>query len=268
MSRTPATAIPRVEMLQYPRDGVFRPAEFSGVDVVCHLAAFIPPRNDDSSFAEECFRVNVLHTLSLLTAAAGKVKQLIYLSAGNAYALSDGARIESDSLYPDSRATHYLLSKVAGEVYVSASDRRGELRALVLRPSSVYGPGMPRRSMLAQFIARARAGKTIELSDGGAFGADLVYVDDVVKAIIAGIELDASGIFNVGSGQRTTSRQAAIEVFHAVGAAEPDISITGTAPTSFSGFAALNVSRARCELGYEPLHLRDGLARWLSEAER
>lgn len=251
----------------YPADGVFDKSHIGDAGAICHLAAYIPPRMDDPQYAEECFRVNGLHTLSLLRAAADRVQTFVHVSSGNVYAPASEPRREGDLLYPDSRGTHYLLSKIAGEVYASAFGKSGAFRAVVLRPSSVYGPRMAARSMLSTFLERARSGTEIQLNDGGAFGADLVYVDDVVNAIEASLERDVTGAFNVGSGRRTTALEAARIVCAVTGFSEENIRVTGEPPAGMAGFAALDVTRAREDLAYDPVDLEDGLRRWIAEEQ-
>jgi UDP-glucose 4-epimerase len=264
MTRRPHAVPARAAVVPYPPDGRFTEEHLTDVDVVCHLASFVPPSMEDAQFAEDCFRINALHTLSLLTAASGRVTSFVHLSSGNIYAPASSPRSEGDLLYPDNRATHYLLSKIAGEVYASSFGKRGVFRVAILRPSSVYGPSMAPGGMLPRFLARARAGERIELADGGMFGADFVYVDDVVHAIVATIDRKAEGLFNVGSGTRTTARDAAVAVLRAFGAPEENISVTGDpAAGTASGFAALDIDRARAALGYAPVSLDEGLRRWL-----
>lgn len=254
------------DTIAYPSDGQFSAAQIGNVDAVCHLAAFIPPRMDDPQYAEECIRVNALQTLSLLRAAEGRVKTFVHLSSGNVYAPATAPRREGDLLYPDGRGAWYLTSKIAGEIYASALGKARAFRSVVLRPSSVYGPGMTSHSMMATFLARVRSGEPIQLVEGGAFGTDLVYVDDVVAVIVSSLELDVDGVFNVGSGVRTTSLQAARAICAATARSEDAIQVIGKAPLSrIAGFAALDVTRARQLLGYVPVTVHEGVRRWLAE---
>jgi UDP-glucose 4-epimerase len=253
-----------VEWERYPSDGDFS-RMIKQAKVVCNLAAFIPKCLDDRAFAEECFRVNALHADALgAAAAAAGVEHFIHISSGNIYAPAPTPRRETDLLYPDRRATHYLLSKIAGEVYISAHHQRGAFHATILRPSAVYGPGMTPRAMMAAFVDHASRREPIEVRDGGVHGVDLVYVDDVVAAIVAAIERRAEGIFNVGSGERKTGVEAAHATARAFGGGS-SVRIVGEAPTGFVGFAALDITSAQRALGYVPLGLEEGLRRWKHE---
>ncbi|MEQ1564244.1 MAG: NAD(P)-dependent oxidoreductase [Myxococcota bacterium] len=234
----------------------------AGVDVVVHAAATRPARYDDPAEAERCLAVNATATGALVTAAAAAgVGRFVYLSAGNAYAPLDRPAREDDPIDPTGRATYYLGSKICGEWWVRAA--RG-LTTAVLRPGAIYGPGMP-PGMVPTFRQRLAAGDVVVVADGGRYRADLVYVDDVVDATLAAARGGGSGVWNVGGGRTWTSLEIATGLARALGRPESLIHVdppTGAAP----GFTALDVSRARAELGYTPRDLEVGLAAYVREA--
>ena len=83
----------------------------SEVDLVCHLAAYIPPNFQDAAEAERCLAVNAIGALHVASAAARHGKRLISCSSGQAYTYSSAPVNEDDRLYPAARATYYLASK-------------------------------------------------------------------------------------------------------------------------------------------------------------
>ena len=250
--------------IPYPDDGRFDPRSFAGCEAIVHLAAHLPASMEDPSEAERCFQVNALHTLSLLQASStASVPYVVYVSSGNAYAPGGTPRQEEDPLYPDQRATCYLLSKLAGDVLVKSFDSRGGLSTAVVRPSSIYGPGMAPSSMIGTFVARALRKEPIELRDGGAFDADFVYVDDVIEAIVALVAGKTSGVFNAGSGARTTSKETARAVARVFGRGEIAIRVSGDSLPC--GFAPLDSTRIRLLLGIQPRSLDEGLRSWAAE---
>lgn len=238
-----------------------RPEEFAGCDVLCHLAAYIPEDMNDPSAADECMRVNVLHAQRVVNAAldAG-VTHVVHVSTGNLYLIDDDVttpRREDAPLSPARYAAAYLASKLAGETVVRDDVLRRGATVCVLRPSGIYGPGM-RRGMLRTFIDRARQGATLEVRDGGVYGVDMVYVDDVADAIAEAVRRRLSGVFNIGSGVRTTSAEAAHAVVRVFGAG--DVVVTGE--PGFAGFPPLDITAARAALGFAPRTLDDGLRAW------
>lgn len=240
-----------------------------GATVLCHLAAFIPPDHSDPRYATECFRANVLGTLNVLEAAkTAGVERLIHYSSGNVYAPRPALVVESDPAYPSHQAPFYLTSKLAAEVYVEYYRIRQGLSACVLRPSSVYGPGMKPNGLVSTFAKRLLAGESIVVDDGGRYTVDLVYVDDVVRATLLVAEKRVEGILNVGSGTLTTTLEVARTMIEVTGASPEQIRLLPadeSAPPP--GFAGLDVTRAREELGFQPTPLRRGLQRYIESLE-
>jgi UDP-glucose 4-epimerase len=235
--------------------------DFAGVDVVCHLAAHIPVHMADRhpETFRECFEANVLLTSRILRAAelAG-VRRFVNFGSGNAYAVRQDYPGESAPLYPTSRGTPYLASKVAQETIVASW---AGLQTCTLRLASVYGPGQW-GGMLAHLTKRLLHGDTVVLEHGGAYGADYVSVHDVARVAVDACESSATGPFNIGSGRRTTIQVLADIIRGAAGTGE--IIVKPTDRPRFIGFPALNIGRASRELGFSSqLLLLDGLTEYV-----
>ncbi|MEZ4312331.1 MAG: NAD(P)-dependent oxidoreductase [Polyangiaceae bacterium] len=239
-----------------------------GVSAVCHLAAFIPPNHADSSFAEECYRVNALATLRLAEAALGAgVPRFVFTSSASGYPGSEGSALGNKSVteetvpYPAARACYYLTSKLAAELYLDHLARTRGLSLVTLRVSSVYGPEMASGAVLRRFLSLAAEGSALTVQGGGIPASDFVFVDDVASLVAAAVESETTGTFNAGSGEHTSL----LALAHAVKATYPDREVTvnvepprgAPAPS----FAALDIEKARRELAYSPVTLTEGLAR-------
>lgn len=232
-----------------------------GYTTVIHLAAFIPPSWTDASLAAPLLERNALATLHLAQAAhkAG-VRRFIYATSGNVYRHGSVTPTEDDPVFPSTFATYYLASKLAGEIYVEHLRLVQGLSSITLRLSSIFGPGMPTNSAVSQFMSAARKGDVLQVRDGGLATYDLVYVEDVVGAIINSINCDQPGIYNVGSGVASTVAdiaRAAISQYPDTGAS---INLFPVVGTPFPGFPALCIDRARSGLGFSPRSLAAGLA--------
>jgi UDP-glucose 4-epimerase len=234
----------------------------SQVDCVCHFAAYIPPDNEDHSYAADCLHANSLATLELAqTALKAGTCRFIYASAGNAYAFADGIADEGMPLYPADRATYYLASKTLGEIYVEHLRRAAGLEAICLRISTPYGPGMAEKSAVAHFMKRAREGLPLQVLDGGTPTYDFVYAGDVARLVAAALTRGLPGLYNVGSG----SARSLAELAHAVAETYPDRKISVEIKPSSStraGFGALSIKKAAEMWGYRPLSLSEGLAEY------
>lgn len=78
---------------------------------------------------------------------------------------------------------------------------------VAFRFQNVYGPGQslknPYTGILSIFSTQIKNGKNITIFEDGKESRDFVYIDDVVDAIVLGIESKEGGVFNVGSGELT-----------------------------------------------------------------
>lgn len=264
--RDPSRAPPGTTGVKWDLEsGDLDPSMLGEAEAILHTAAFIPPDYADPSQAEMCFRTNALGSLRLIqdTIAAG-LDTFIQLSTGNLYRNPAEPAFEGDPLYPGPRAPFYLTSKLAQEVFTEAAARGSELRLVTLRPSAIYGPGMGPAGLVPEFAARLLADETVEVVDGGRHGVDLVYVDDVVTALLAALDHNVHGSFNIGSGVRTTTLEVAQ---HLVAECQGDESLIYVAPATgevATGFAALDVTRAKDELGLAPTPPATGLARYVT----
>jgi UDP-glucose 4-epimerase len=233
--------------------------DLQGADAVCNLAACIPSESTPST-TEECYAINAIGAERLAArAAAAGCSRFIHVASGNAYHPDELYPGEAAQLYPFRHATAYLSSKVAGEILVRGVGHRSGMPVSIVRPSSVYGPGMDRSSVLAKFVELAAEQRAITVTGDGSRRADFVFLDDVAGFIADVLEREADGAWNVGSGQATSILELAhtiTDVFRsssAIHVLEPD---AGCPP---SGFHALDISRAVQRLGFSATPLARGL---------
>jgi UDP-glucose 4-epimerase len=231
---------------------------------ILHTAAFIPPDYADPVYAKACLQRNALGSLQLVQEAiAAGVGTFVQLSTGNLYRNQSESAAEDDPLYPATHAAFYLTSKLDQEIFTKVAANGSGLRLVTLRPSAIYGPGMVSSGMVPKLAQQLLAGESVELTDEGRYGVDLVFVDDVVAAIAAASERNVSGTFNVGSGVRATILEVATRLVTECGADESLIRLAPRTSEAASGFAALNITRAQDELGFTPTSLAVGLARYV-----
>jgi UDP-glucose 4-epimerase len=237
-----------------------------GVRGLCHLAAFLPPSYADPAFAATCLDVNALGTLTLLQAAVGAgVGRLVHFSSGNVYRRQTAPVGEDAVLYPSAQAPYYLASKLCGEIFATHFLESGRLDVAVLRPSSVYGPGMVASGLVPTFASRLRTGQEVTVQDGGLYRTDLVYVDDVVEVAAQALLRDVRGAFNVGSGRAWSVLEVAETLIHLLGCDPSLVRVEPPSATSGAkGFAPLDIRRARRELDYAPRDLEQGLRGYLA----
>lgn len=240
------------------------------LDVVCHLAAFIPPRQDDATYASKCFRVNALLTLQLAQWAARKGCRFLYASTANMYAWNamqpEKPAHEDEPISPTARACFYLVSKLGGELFLEHVRRTLGLSTTTLRIASIFGPGMPEKSCAARFLSAAAAGGTLDVWGGKALH-DWVHVDDVVAAILAVLQSGAQGVYNIGSGESHSVLGFAKLASEVYSDSRPTIRVRQTDGTEDLGFRPVSIEKARQAWGFSPRGLVESIRSYRSVRE-
>jgi len=141
---------------------------------------------------------NIRSTEAILSHAWPSLRRIVYLSTLDVYApapnLSERSATEPETLYG--------WSKLYGEKVVSAFAKQRGIEATVLRIGHVYGPG---EEKYAKFLPRAVQnvvnGDPVELWGTGEDLRSLIYIDDVVAAVIKSLEVEGlPGVINVVGG--------------------------------------------------------------------
>ncbi len=151
------------------------------------------------------------------------VLEAVRQNAPNACVVYSGTRSEYGLIQttPVSE-THPLLptevnsaNKAVGDMYNLAYHHAHGLRTVSMRLTNTYGPRMLtahwRQGFINWFVRLAVEGGTFRLYGDGTQVRDLVYVDDVVKAmLLAAVVPEATGqAFNIGSARPVTLKEIA-----------------------------------------------------------
>jgi nucleoside-diphosphate-sugar epimerase len=175
-----------------------------GVDAVAHLAALI----DVSASVADPFPthdVNVNGTLNVLHEVAKcRVGKFVLASSTAVYGdVKELPVVESAVLQP---LSPYAASKAACEAYCCAFSGCFGVDTVRLRFFNVYGPRNeknPYSGVISKFIRAALDGEVLKVEGDGEQTRDFVFVDDVVSAIVLGLESQNVGgeVFNVCTGE-------------------------------------------------------------------
>jgi UDP-glucose 4-epimerase len=239
-------------------------APLAEADAVVFNAAHVPADHGLAVEAELCTRTNALAPLAMLQSIARRPRPFIYISGAQGYAALDRPATETDPFFPSGHAAYYLGSKLLGDLFTEHHRTVYGVPTSVLRLGSLYGPGL-QRGMIARFVAQAYRGETIVLQDGGRHRVDLTFVGDAGKAVVAVLERRTTGVFNVASGEWSSALDAARAVLTASGRPETLLRIEPARDGPPGGFAAVDIGRARRELGFRPTELREGIGRTVRE---
>jgi nucleoside-diphosphate-sugar epimerase len=143
-------------------------------------------------------RMRALHvegTRRLIEAASGRIARWVQLSSVGVYGrrLRAGVVEESAALAPEGE---YERSKAECDRLVSAAAARGAFEHAIVRPSIVFGPGMPNRS-LYELVGAVERARFAYLGPPGAV-ANYLYVEDLADALaLCGLSPRAAGVYNL-----------------------------------------------------------------------
>jgi nucleoside-diphosphate-sugar epimerase len=183
-----------------------------GVNAVAHLAQSRAYRAFPGD-AEEMFRVNVTGAHELLQASArAKISRFCLVSSGTVYEPFEKPMTEDAALCPPGNlGATKLASEIIAQPY-------GALFPLsILRLFAPYGPGQTAR-LVPDLLRRVREGVAVTLPEtGGGMRFTPTYVDDVCEAMIAALEDEWSGVFNIASPEALTIKEAVEVIGEAIG---------------------------------------------------
>jgi UDP-glucose 4-epimerase len=241
---------------------------FQGVRFVFHLAALpsVPRSVKDPLASHE---VNATGTLNVLVAARDDgVKKVIYSSSSSVY--GDTPTLPKREDMTPSPQSPYAVTKLIGEHYCHVFQQVYTLAAVCLRYFNVYGPrqdpGSEYAAVIPKFIKMASEGNPPVVFGDGTQTRDFTFVKDAVAANIMAAESDAVGVYNIGSGQRSSVNQLAQMI---IGFTGSNINPVYQKPRPGDVMHSLaDISRAKA-FGYKPKYsLEEGLRYTLREFKR
>ena len=223
-------------------------------DIVYHLAAQISVPLSSERPIEDA-RTNVIGSLNLLEAVrqCADMPKFVFVSTGGAIYGDIGDHQHASEDLVCMPISPYGASKLAVENYLRVYSNLCGLRYGIVRPGNVYGPRQTSRGgagVVAIFSEAMLGNKPITIFGDGNSVRDYIYVDDIVRGILAVGKSDEPGPFNVASGKPTT----VIEVFNALRqrinyTMEP--TYMPERPSDVAGIV-LDIGRATQELGWVP----------------
>jgi ADP-L-glycero-D-manno-heptose-6-epimerase len=238
-------------------------------DAIFHLASIT-----DTTLHDQFVQVhdNVESFRRLLNFARPTKTRIIYASSAAIYGPATKASVESNGAAP---ANVYAFSKVIMDNMARrAAVESPDWIIIGLRYFNVYGPreahkGVP-SSMVYHLAQQMKAGKRPRIFKHGEQKRDFVYVKDVVKGTIRALDAQASGIYNLGTGQARSFNELIGVLNRCLGTNfEPDYFDNPHA--HYQNFTQADLTNARNALKYDPrFSLEEGVRdymQWLYSAK-
>lgn len=241
---------------------------FKDVDYVLHQAA-IPsvPRSINEPIASN--NANITGTLNVLVAARDRnVKKVVYASSSSVY--GDTPKLPKREDMTPTPLSPYAVTKLTGEHYCNVFTEVYGLKTVALRYFNVYGPKQDPHSdyaaVIPKFVSRVLRDEPPMIYGDGQQTRDFTFVKDVVTANIRAMNSDATGVFNIASGNRITIQELAELVMKLM---DKDLGVILEEPRKGDVLHSLaDVSKAKAGFGYEPgYRLETGLeetVKWFS----
>ena len=179
-------------------------------DVLYHCAAQVYDER-------ELQATNIAGTRALARLAAGKVRRWVQVSSASVYgAVRSGEITEASPIQPDSE---YGRTKAEAEAAVLAEAAAGGFKAVVVRPSNIFGPRM-RSGSLFKLFSMIRRGWFCFVGEPGAV-MNYIHVDNVASGLALCAISDAAvgHVYNLS--QRISIEQLAAIAADEMGARKP-----------------------------------------------
>lgn len=164
------------------------------------------------------------------------------------------ATTEDSLIHPSSL---YGITKQNQEQMILTLGYSLGIPAIALRYQNVYGPGQslsnPYTGILSIFSTRIKNDNDIVIFEDGEESRDFVFIDDVVDATVASVELDNAGqhVINIGAGVRTSVLTVARSLIAAYGIDVP-VRVSGNFRLGDIRDNYADITQARELLDFEP----------------
>ncbi len=253
------------------------------IERICHLAAVYPDTADADPVLG--FSVNALATVYVLEAARRSgVDRVAFTSSIGALSPMTPEHLEPQMVPVDETFPAYPVSSVYGAAKVASELMGAQYRRLygvdfaAMRFAAIYGLGKgaerhgSHNMLWGELIRSAIAGRSVVIPQGGDQRFDLTYARDVAQSVVKACTVDSfeGHIFHIGSGRTYTLNDFVDAIRSVIPSARievgPGLDPRGLGPMAYY---ALDISRARRELGYEPQYPPEAAVRdWLEWTER
>jgi UDP-glucose 4-epimerase len=192
---------------------------------------------------------------------------VVYLSGAVAYADPESHQIKENAPLGHQGGKlggFYGVTKSLGEEVFSILAADG-LKLCILRPSSIYGTGLPDDQMISIFLNRALKGEDIVIDAPPGSRVNLIHAADVATAMLTVLQRGVTGAFNIAAPNTFTIVEIAQKALRVFGKKGISVRQKESSKSPFLRFD-LNCAAAEDAFGFAPRisleeglrHMRDG----------
>ena len=171
------------------------------INIIVHLAAIVPTHivKKEINYAN---KVNYVGTKLLVNEAIkyNQIKWFFYSSTSHVYKFSKNKISEKGKIKPISK---YGLTKLKGEKYIQKKLYK-KIPFCIGRIFSFTSIHQKKPFVIPSIISKARSKKKITLFNNTNHLRDFLYLSDVCRAIKVLMNKKSTGIYNIGSGNKTS----------------------------------------------------------------
>ena len=232
-------------------------------EIIAHLAARAGVRPSIQN-PQLYYDTNVAGTLHLLDAARlTGVERFIFGSSSSVYGALKKVPFSEDQ-HLTQTLSPYAATKIAGEFLCSTFSHLYQMRVVVLRYFTVYGPRQRPDLAIHQFTKRIYAGEAIDQFGDGTTRRDYTYIDDIIQGTLAGLKYEGPlfDIFNLGESETIPLKDLISAIESALGKKAKIKQLPEQAGDM--SLTCADISKAKKLLGYDPkTKFQEGLPRFI-----
>ena len=250
-------------------DSAIRFCDGTPIDSVFHLAA-IPGIFASVENPSRTYDNNVASTASALSVASEcKARRFVFASSSSVYGNgAEGGVACVECKTPCSPLNAYAASKVECERIVKDISESKGIESTILRPFSVYGPGMRPDLAMSKIADSIQFGTEFKMRGDGSSERDYTYIDDVVDAFVLAAQapqfMEKYRTFNICGGNPVSLKTVISSLESALGGKATIM--RSNAEKYDAARTSGDYSEAKKHIGWEPkIGFADGInlfARW------
>ena len=200
-----------------PSSGLLAMLRSLGTFDLVLLSALITDESDGLQRMEALFEANAIGAVAIARARRANLGKVVFASSVEVYGPPErNAPFREEQ--PPAPVTAYGVTKLAGELALTALCHELGLSCVTLRFTSIYGSAPPLGNALEGFFERASRGEHLVVFGDGSARRDFLHVDDAARALVAALHFPDSGVFNIAHPQVLTMGGLARLAVETVGA--------------------------------------------------